>query len=153
MADAYDCGISGVTLSKPWGGCGIPIGWLAAQDLELLEWIQDWQYFGTACPSRASELQAIMCLRASDIILERSLTIIRHNKTLLERFMKEHRDCLRGFRPRREPLPQSVSKDHSPPEHSSLLPRAWLALPQAGLLVLYVATNCQVTLQPWPQEK
>jgi aspartate/methionine/tyrosine aminotransferase len=92
MADAYERGISCVTLSKPWGGCGITIGWLASQDLELLERIQDWQYFGTACPSRASELQAIMCLRASDIILERNLTIIRHNKTLLERFMTEYRD-------------------------------------------------------------
>jgi hypothetical protein len=27
MADAYHKGISLVTLSKPWGGCGITIGW------------------------------------------------------------------------------------------------------------------------------
>ena len=29
MADLYSRGISAVTLSKPWGGCGITIGWLA----------------------------------------------------------------------------------------------------------------------------
>jgi aspartate/methionine/tyrosine aminotransferase len=31
MADLYSRGISAVTLSKPWGGCGITIGWLAFQ--------------------------------------------------------------------------------------------------------------------------
>ena len=28
-------GISAVTMSKPWGGCGITIGWLAFQDLSI----------------------------------------------------------------------------------------------------------------------
>ena len=45
-------------LSKPWGGCGITIGWLALQDLDLKQRLVDVQYFGTASPSRASELQA-----------------------------------------------------------------------------------------------
>ena len=29
MADLYARGLSACTLSKPWGGCGITIGWLA----------------------------------------------------------------------------------------------------------------------------
>ena len=45
-------------MSKPWGGCGITIGWLALQDLEMKQQLVDVQYFGTACPARASELQA-----------------------------------------------------------------------------------------------
>ena len=56
-------------MSKPWGACGVTIGWLAFQDLSMKQALVDVQYFGTACPSRASELQAIMVLRASDRIL------------------------------------------------------------------------------------
>merc|ERR1712151_395540 len=90
MADFYDKGLSVVTLSKPWGACGITIGWIAPQDNNLLEKISEAQYFGCACPSRASELQAIMVLRSSEKILERNLKIIRHNKALLEKFMIEY---------------------------------------------------------------
>ena len=43
MADFYKKGISAVTLSKPWGGCGITIGWLALQDLDLKQKIIDTQ--------------------------------------------------------------------------------------------------------------
>jgi len=84
MADAYNRGISCVTLSKPWGACGVTIGWLACQDLQMIEKLWDCQYFGTACMSRASEVQAIMVLRASNIILQGRLSIIRKNKALLQ---------------------------------------------------------------------
>ena len=86
MADFYNKGLSACTLSKPWGGCGITIGWLALQDMDLKQKLIDTQYFGTACPSRASEIQAIMTLRASDIILEKNLKIIRRNLKLLDQF-------------------------------------------------------------------
>ena len=59
MADLYDRGISAVTMSKPWGACGVTIGWLAFQDLTIRQGMVDVQYFGTACPARASEIQAI----------------------------------------------------------------------------------------------
>lgn len=99
MADFYEKGISAVTLSKPWGGCGITIGWLAFQDLDLRQKIIDTQYFATACPSRASEIQAIMTLRASDKILEKNLNIIRHNIELLEQFLEKYRDLFEWVRP------------------------------------------------------
>lgn len=99
MADFYEKGISAVTLSKPWGGCGITIGWLALQDLDLKQKIIDTQYFGTACPSRASEIQAIMTLRASDKILEKNLKIIRHNIELLDQFIKKYSDLFEWVRP------------------------------------------------------
>ena len=66
MADAYELGLSAVTLSKPWGACGVSIGWLAFRDLNIKQKLVDVQYFGTATPSRASEIQAIMVLRASE---------------------------------------------------------------------------------------
>jgi len=84
MADAYHRGISCVTMSKPWGACGVTIGWLVCQDLSMMEEIWNCQYFGTACMSRASEIQAIMVLRASEIILKDRTSIIRQNKALLQ---------------------------------------------------------------------
>ena len=100
MADLYRRGISAVTLSKPWGGCGITIGWLALQDLSIKQRLVDVQYFGTACPSRASELQAIMTLRASDEILEKNLAIIRANLALLDEFMARYSDLFEWVRPK-----------------------------------------------------
>lgn len=100
MADLYYRGISLVTISKPWGGCGITIGWLAFQDLSIKQRLVDMQYFGTACPGRASELQAIMTLRASDAILAKNLAIIRRNLGLLDRFMERYRDLFEWSRPK-----------------------------------------------------
>ena len=99
MADAYENGISACAMSKPWGGCGITIGWLALQDLNLKQKLVDIQYFGTACPSRASEIQAIMTLRASDTILAKNLEIIENNLQLLDQFMDTYSDYFDWVRP------------------------------------------------------
>ena len=90
MADAYELGLSAVTLSKPWGACGVSIGWLAFRDLNIKQKLVDVQYFGTATPSRASEIQAIMVLRASETILEKNMRIIRHNIKQLESFIARY---------------------------------------------------------------
>jgi len=100
MADLYKKGISAVTMSKPWGACGITIGWLATQDLAVKEKLVDVQYFGTACPSRASELQAIMVLRASNVILQKNLVFIRHNIKLLHEFMQQYSDWFEWVPPK-----------------------------------------------------
>jgi len=100
MADLYRRGISCVTLSKPWGGAGITIGWLAFQDLGIKQSIKDAQYFGTVGPSRASELQAIMVLRASDAIIEKNMKIIRHNLQLLQKFIQTYDDLFEWVHPK-----------------------------------------------------
>ena len=46
MCDAYPQGLSVVTLSKPWGGCGVTIGWIAFQDMSVKQRLVDVQYFG-----------------------------------------------------------------------------------------------------------
>lgn len=99
MADLYAKGLSLCTLSKPWGGCGITIGWIALQDIELKQKLIDVQYFGTACPARSSEIQAIMTLRASDIILQEKMRIIHHNLTLLDQFIEDYSDLFEWVRP------------------------------------------------------
>ncbi len=88
-----------MTVSKPWGGCGITIGWIALQHMDLKKKITDMQYFGTACAGRASEAQANMTLRASDRILKRNLEIIRNNVSLLEQFIKKYDDLFEWVKP------------------------------------------------------
>ena len=99
MADAYARGLSCVTMSKPWGACGVSIGWLAFQDLSIKQRLVDVQYFGTACPSRASEIQAIMVLRSSDQILQKNMAIIRRNFGLLDAFIRRYADLFEWVRP------------------------------------------------------
>ena len=68
------------------------IGWLACQDLSMIQRLIDIQYFGTACVSRASEIQARMILAASDEILKQRHEIILCNKALLMRFVEKYSD-------------------------------------------------------------
>ena len=101
MADAYERGLSCVTMSKPWGAGGATIGWLAFRDPTLRQRLLDAQYFGTACPSRASEIQALMVLRASDAILEKNLAIIRENVALVDAFVAKYADHFEWVRRQR----------------------------------------------------
>ena len=75
-------------MSKPWGGCGISIGWLACRDLEMVQRLVDVQYFGCACVSRASEIQGRMVLAASSSILKDRVETIQRNKALLQDFIE-----------------------------------------------------------------
>lgn len=100
MAEFYEKGISTGGMSKPWGGCGITIGWLALRDMELKQKIIDVMYFGTVCPSRASEIQAVMALRSSDYLLKRNIEIINNNLELLDQFFEDYSDYFQWIRPR-----------------------------------------------------
>ena len=100
MADVYSNGISCCTLSKPWGACGVSIGWLALQNINVKQKCIDVQYFGTATLSRASEIQAIMTLRASKSILQKNLNIILENLKLLDQFFKTYAEFFEWSRPK-----------------------------------------------------
>jgi DNA-binding transcriptional MocR family regulator len=54
----------------------------------MIQKLVDVQYFGTACCSRASEIQGRMVLAASDAILEDRRNIILKNKALLQDFIE-----------------------------------------------------------------
>ena len=99
MANVYERGISVVTMSKPWGGCGITIGWLACPNKDMIQRLIDAQYFGTACVSRASEIQARMVLSVSNIILKERREIILKNKALLKEFMEKYKDIFEWQEP------------------------------------------------------
>lgn len=90
MANSYEKGISVVAMSKPWGGCGIKIniGWIACRDRDMVRRMIDVQYFGCACVSRASEIQARMVLAVSETMLRERMNIILDNKSKLINFIE-----------------------------------------------------------------
>ena len=100
MADAYERGLSVVALSKPFGAGGCSVGWVACRDAAARQKIVDAQYFGTACPARAAELQAILVLRARDELLARNLEIVRKNCDLVDAFVRRNADLFAWTRPR-----------------------------------------------------
>ena len=61
MADAYSRGISCVTLSKPWGACGVTIGWLAFQDASIKQRLIDVQYLGRPAAVERANFRPSWC--------------------------------------------------------------------------------------------
>ena len=99
IADLYEKGVSIGALSKPFGAGGASLGWIACRDAEARQAFKDAMYFGTACPARASELQALMVLRARDVLLERNLGIIKRNLEIVERFLQANSDLFSYVKP------------------------------------------------------
>ena len=65
----------------------------------MIQRLIDAQYFGTACVSRASEIQARMVLSVSNIILKERREIILKNKALLKEFMEKYKDIFEWQEP------------------------------------------------------
>ena len=99
IADLYEKGVSIGALSKPFGAGGVTLGWIACRDADARQRFKDAAYFGTACVARASEIQALMVLRARDVLLERNLGIIRRNLEVVERFLGENGDLFSYVKP------------------------------------------------------
>lgn len=87
-------------MSKAFGLAGLRVGWLATRDTALLERVAAFKDYLSICNSAPSEVLALTALRARAAVLERSLTILRANLALLDRFFAEWEGALRWSRPR-----------------------------------------------------
>ena len=99
IAEMTDNGLALGTMAKPWGAGGACIGWVACQDLKIIEKLQKAQHLFAVCFSRPGEIQAMMVIRASDKIIERNMTIIRENLILLDEFFAEYQDLFEWIKP------------------------------------------------------
>jgi aspartate/methionine/tyrosine aminotransferase len=100
MAELYDQALSLGTMAKPFGAGGVCIGWVACQDLELVEKLQKSQHIYSVCFSRAGEIQAMMVLRQKKKIIARNLKIIEENLVLLDQYFEENGDLFEWVRPK-----------------------------------------------------
>ena len=90
--ELYERAFSLFGLSKSFGLPGLRVGWLASQDVEMLEEISRFKDYTTICGSAPSELLAIIALRNRRSIVDHHTARVRKNVSALERFISEHQE-------------------------------------------------------------
>lgn len=90
IADLYEKGLSVSSMSKAYGLPGLRIGWLATQDQTVISRLLSLRHYLTICPNTASEVLALMAIRAQDRILAANLTKMRENYGIFSQWMERH---------------------------------------------------------------
>lgn len=99
IADAYEKGIALNVMSKSFGLAGLRVGWIAAQDKQVLKSLGSYKLYTSICNSAPSEILALMALRAKQKILQRNRGVILANLSLLDAFMQRNQKHLAWVRP------------------------------------------------------
>lgn len=89
IADIYERGISLNVISKAYGLPGLRIGWIASQDLSLLQKVERYKHYLSICNSAPSELLTLVALKARSGILARNHALLRENVMLLEQLFAD----------------------------------------------------------------
>jgi len=103
-ADAAPHGASIGVMSKSFALAGVRIGWLATHDARLLDAAARFKDYTTICASAPSEILSIIALRARDVVLGRSRSIVEGNLALLDPFFERQAGRFRWVRPRGGPV-------------------------------------------------
>ena len=101
--DLYDKAISLGVMSKSFGLAGLRIGWTATKDQNLLNSLASFKDYTTICNSIASEFLASLALRNYRKLVQRNLSIIMTNLTLLDHFF-EKTPLMDWIRPQAGPI-------------------------------------------------
>jgi len=104
LCDCYENGVSLGVMSKSFGLAGLRIGWIACRDSELKRKIASFKDYTTICSSAPSEFLSLLALRHRDIILQRNLSLIRDNLSLLQTFFEKHHSLFRWVEPAAGPI-------------------------------------------------
>lgn len=88
--DLYENAVSLGVMSKTYGLAGLRIGWIATRNPEVYQAMAAFKDYTTICNSAPSEYLATLALRQKAPIVERNLTIARHNLALLKAFFDRH---------------------------------------------------------------
>jgi aspartate/methionine/tyrosine aminotransferase len=93
-------GISLGVMSKAFGLAGLRVGWLAAQDVQLLKKIEQIKHYTSICNSAPSEILSLIALRAKDKILQRNNLIVAANIELIDAFIARHDTLFSWVKPK-----------------------------------------------------
>ena len=88
--DVYPRAFSLFGLSKTFGLPGLRVGWLASQDVEVLEEISRYKDYTTICGSAPSEILGIIALLNREKIINQQTRRVRRNLAVLEAFISEN---------------------------------------------------------------
>lgn len=100
IADVYERGISLNVMSKAYGLPGLRIGWIAAQDIALLERVERYKHYLSICNSGPSEVLSLIALRARYRILDRNRALILENAVALEALFADFPGLVEWARPK-----------------------------------------------------
>jgi aspartate/methionine/tyrosine aminotransferase len=98
-ADLYPKAVSLGVMSKSYALPGLRIGWLATHDAALLERMTKLKDYTTICSSAPSEVLALIALRASERVLQRSRDIVTANRGAAAQFIAAHPSDLEWVSP------------------------------------------------------
>ena len=90
--DHYERGLSVSVVSKVYGLSGLRIGWVAAQDRDLLQRMEKIKHYLSICNSGPGEALAVIALGARERILDRNRTLINANLKCVGEFFTEFPD-------------------------------------------------------------
>lgn len=99
IADIYEKGISLNVMSKAYGLPGLRVGWIASQDLDVLQRVEDYKHYLSMCNSAPSEYLSIIALQNRDQILERNRNLVRRNLAELDQFLAEYDNLFEWVKP------------------------------------------------------
>jgi len=91
-ADAYEKGLSLNVMSKAYGLPGLRIGWIATQDKDVLNALEQYKHYLSICNSAPSERLAVIALGVREALLEKSRALMRQNIAKLDKFFGDYPD-------------------------------------------------------------
>lgn len=100
IASVYEKGLSLSVMSKAYGLAGLRIGWIASQNMQILEKMGEIKHYLSICNSAPSEILSIMALRASKTLLTRNLELMCKNLKELNIFFNTHADWFEWVPPK-----------------------------------------------------
>lgn len=104
FADVYEKAVSLGVMSKAYGLAGLRIGWVAAEDSDLLDQMLRFKHYTSICNSGPSEFLARIALKHGEKILKRNRGIIQKNLEISDAFFKKHNALFQYNRPESGPI-------------------------------------------------
>ncbi len=98
IADTYEKGIS-LSAMNSFGLSGLRVGWVASQDKSFMDAVGSYKLYTSICNSAASEVLALIALRAKKAILERNRKLVQSNLKIVNAFIKRHQGVLQWVVP------------------------------------------------------
>jgi aspartate/methionine/tyrosine aminotransferase len=99
-AESSGRGVSLGVMSKAFGLAGTRIGWIATRDAALRARLAALKDYTTICNSAPSEILALIGLRGREVVVGRTMGILRENLAILDDFFAGNSDRFSWVRPR-----------------------------------------------------
>jgi aspartate/methionine/tyrosine aminotransferase len=98
-AECYEKAISLGVMSKAFGMAGLRVGWIACQNQEVLQQLEQTKHYTSICNSAPSEILSLITIANMENILKRNNKIIEENLKELDLFFKKYQNLFSWVKP------------------------------------------------------